>query len=83
MGRLKHIPINDKVKTKEMEVKDEEVVKTKKEQKVSISYTLKSLKGNIEKLRDNKIITKEETEVITKVYITAIQRWIGTQFNLK
>lgn len=56
--------------------------KEKKEQKVSISYTLKSFSENIRKLRDNKIVTKEEADKLEEIQKKAVQTWIGLEFGL-
>ena len=50
------------MKTKKIEVQGAEVVEvaTKKVQKVSISYTLKSFSENIRKFEEAKLATKEE-----------------------
>lgn len=69
-------------KTKAIEVKNEEIVKSKKEQKVSISYTLKSFGENIKKFEEAKLATKEEVEEVKKLHKTLVERWIGLEFNL-
>jgi len=63
-----------------METKKE--AKAPKTQKVSISYTLKSFSNNITKLTENKIITKEEGETLTKIKDKAVKTWIGLEFNM-
>lgn len=68
---------NEKIKN--IEVKE---VKEVKKQKVSISYTLKALTNNIQKLEQEKIITKEDAETIKKIHEKAIKYWIGIEFNM-
>ncbi len=51
-------------------------------QKVSISYTLKALARNIEKLVENKIITEEDGIVMNDIKDKAVKHWIGLEFNM-
>lgn len=55
----------------------------KKKQKVSISYTLKATRANIQKLIDEKIITKEDGETMKTIHKKAFEHWIGLEFNME
>lgn len=54
----------------------------KKKQKVSVSYTLKAFGNNINKLIDEKIVTKEDGQKLKEVHEKAVKYWIGLQFKL-
>jgi len=49
----------------------------KKNRKPSALFALKSLKNNIQKMKDMKMITEPEYEQFKKLYGTITQRWIG------
>ncbi len=57
----------EKVKGMEMVVK---------KQKVSKSYTLKAVKGNIDKIKEMKLITEEERKIMDEIRKKAIERWM-------
>lgn len=59
-----------------------EIAKPKKEQKVSVSYTLKAMKNNIDKLIENKIITAEDGKTMTAIHKKAVQHWIGLEMGI-
>lgn len=54
----------------------------KKQQKVSISYTLKAMANNTNKLEENKIIKKEEADELRKIHKIAVERWIGLEMGI-
>ena len=65
-----------------VEVQNAETVQPeKKQQKVSISYTLKSFKENIKKLSEAKIVDEKDSETLKSIYIKAKEHWIGQEFD--
>lgn len=54
----------------------------KKEQKISVSYTLKAFSNNIKKMHEAKLLTKEEEQELLKIHTTAVHRWIGLEFEV-
>lgn len=52
----------------------------KKKQAPSASYTLRSFGGNNRKLKELKLITKEEFEVLERIKGEAVQKYMKTQF---
>lgn len=56
---------------------------TKKEQKISISYTLKSLGANIDKIDEAKILKNEEIRILRELHERAVKYWIGLEFKFK
>lgn len=54
----------------------------KKKQKISISYTIKALGGNIKKLEETKMTTKEENEQLRTLYKNIVERWIGKSMEI-
>lgn len=56
--------------------------KIKKKQKVSVSYTLKSFKGNNKKLLDGKVITEEEYNKLELIRGNAIKKYIKQEYGL-
>lgn len=69
----------------EITVNNEETMETpkeKKQQKISISYTLKAMANNTKKLEEALILTKEEAEVLKEIHKNAVNRWIGIEMGL-
>ena len=54
---------------------------TPQERQASATYTMKSLRGNIQKLENLKMATKEELAELKKHYETIVKRWIGGNLN--
>lgn len=52
----------------------------KKKQKVSVSYTLKSLGNNITKLLNAKMISKEEAKIMNEIKKKAVTKYIEESF---
>lgn len=48
-----------------------------KKQKVSISYLLRSVKENIEKLKSESLITEAEYKTLTAIRQGAMRKWMG------
>ncbi len=53
---------------------------TKKKQAVSISYTLKALKNNIQKLRKADMIDEIDEMEMIKIYSRAVSKYIEDKF---
>ena len=53
-----------------------------KQPKISVSFTLKSLKNNITRLAEAKMLTEEELRKLKEIQQTAVKRWIGHEFEL-
>lgn len=56
---------------------------TKKEQKTSISYTLKSMKKNIEVISSENLITQDEYKKLNEIWGNAINKMITKEYGLK
>lgn len=50
--------------------------KPKKKQAVSISYTLKSFKENINKFRDAELVTKEQADALDELHKEIAVAWV-------
>ena len=55
--------------------------KGKKEQKVSISYTLKAISEHIKKLHENGFITDEEAATMKTVHKSAVQKYMQKELG--
>ncbi len=66
---------------KRIEVKDEEEVKPKKKQKISVSYTLKSFGNNVKKLKEAKLITEIEEVMLKEMHVKLVKTWVGLEFK--
>lgn len=55
---------------------------TKKEQKTSVSYTLKSMKRNIEIISCENLITQEEYNKLNEIWSNAINKMIKKEYGL-
>lgn len=53
------------------------LVPTKKEQKISESYTIKAFAKHITNMKKAKMITEEEYKKLKDLHITIMNRWIG------
>lgn len=62
---------------KQENVKTTEKMETVKKQKVSISYLLRATKENIEKLKDQELITEEEYKTMIAIRVKAMHKWMG------
>ncbi len=69
---------------KKLNVKGEEEIKVKKkkEQKVSVSYTLKSFKNNNRKLAECETITPEQYATLEEIRTEATQKYINSEYGL-
>lgn len=52
----------------------------KKKQTISVSYTLKAINHNIEKLNETKVINRDEYEIMKKIHKKAVQKYIERHF---
>lgn len=52
------------------------------ERNPSLSYTIKSLGGNIQKLQKLKVLTQEEIETLVTIRKKLIEKYIGLDLNL-
>ncbi len=68
-----------KDKVEEVEVVGAEEVVVKK-QKVSVTYTLKAFRKNIEKLNEMGLIDKEEVKMLDKIREKIIRKWTENEF---
>lgn len=64
-------------KMESVTIENEKEMETVKKQKVSISYLLRSTKENIEKLKDQELITEEEYKTMTSIRVKAMHKWMG------
>ena len=55
---------------------------TKKEQKTSVSYTLKSMKRNIEVISYENLITDDENKILNEIWSNAIKKMITKEYGL-
>ncbi len=56
------------------------VLSMKHVKKVSLSYTLRSLKENILKLSQSKLLTNEEVEILQQIQKNAVKKWSEENF---
>ena len=61
---------------------NEEIAKQepKKKQKVSISYTIKSLSSNIEKFRVAGLLTEEQHKTMLNIKSEILTKWLKDEF---
>lgn len=57
--------------------------KAKRKQGISKSYTLKAIKGNIEKLRETELISKEEETIMRKIAKKATEKYIKQEYGIQ
>lgn len=55
---------------------------TKEERNPSLSYTIKSLSGNIKKLKKLKAVTDEEIRQLVEVHKNLLNKYIGGELDL-
>ena len=66
---------------KEIKTNDTEKVTGKKEQKISVSYTVKSFANNINKMVEAKMVTEEEQKQLKELHKSITQRWLNQGFG--
>lgn len=69
-------------KPKKAEITQGEKPATKDDRNPSLSYTIKSLSGNIKKLKKLKAISDEEVRILTDIHKNLVLRYIGAEMAL-
>lgn len=68
------------VQMSEKDVKGTGKDEPKKEQKISVTYTLKSFGENIKKLRKEELISEEDTKTLETIKMRIITAWTHKTF---
>lgn len=69
-------------KTKKAETTQGVNTAKKDERNPSLSYTIKSLNGNIKKLKKLKAISDDEVKTLTEIHKNLVLRYIGAEMTL-
>lgn len=54
-----------------------------KDRNPSLSYTIKSLSGNIKKLKQLKAVTDKELQTLIEIHKTLLNKYIGGEINFE